>query len=84
MKEWLRKTIYDPVTKRFIHASKCHVHPKQTLIYCGEKIKNKNLWREDGTCPFNVGPSYHTEAEFSNRWIVHPLIGNKTWGLGRS
>ncbi len=23
--------------------------------------------------------SYHTEAEFGKRWIVHPLIGNVSW-----
>ncbi|KAG8171358.1 hypothetical protein JTE90_012996, partial [Oedothorax gibbosus] len=26
--------------------------------------------------PFDVGSSYHCEAEFAKRWIVHPLIGN--------
>src|SRR3954462_8503524 len=28
---------------------------------------------------FDVGSSYHTEAEFGKRWIVHPLIGNVSW-----
>ena len=23
--------------------------------------------------------SYHTEAEFNKRWIVHPLVGNMSW-----
>jgi len=27
----------------------------------------------------NIGSSYHTEAEFGKRWIVHPLIGNVSW-----
>jgi len=30
-------------------------------------------------CSFDVGSSYHTEAEFGKRWIVHPLIGNVSW-----
>ena len=28
---------------------------------------------------FDVGSSYHCEAEFAKRWIVHPLIGNVSW-----
>ena len=28
---------------------------------------------------FDVGSSYHCEAEFTKRWIVHPLIGNVSW-----
>src|SRR3569833_4772338 len=30
-------------------------------------------------CSFDVGSSYHCEAEFTKRWIVHPLIGNVSW-----
>ena len=28
---------------------------------------------------FDVGSSYHCEAEFTQRRIVHPLIGNVSW-----
>ena len=28
---------------------------------------------------FDVGSSYHCEAEFAQRRIVHPLIGNVSW-----
>ena len=28
---------------------------------------------------FDVGSSYHWEAEFSKCWIVHPLTGNVSW-----
>ena len=28
---------------------------------------------------FDVGSSYHGEAEFAKRWIVHPLTGNVSW-----
>ena len=28
---------------------------------------------------FDVGSSYHTEAECGKRWIVHPLIRNVSW-----
>ena len=28
---------------------------------------------------FDVGSSYHYEAEFVKCWIVHPLIGNVSW-----
>ena len=28
---------------------------------------------------FDVGSSYHCEAEFAKRWIVHPPIGNVSW-----
>ena len=28
---------------------------------------------------FDVGSSYHHEAEFVKRWIVHPLTGNVSW-----
>ena len=28
---------------------------------------------------FDVGSSYHCEAEFAKCWIVHPLIGNVSW-----
>ena len=30
-------------------------------------------------CFFVVGSTYHTEAEFGKRLIVHPLIGNVSW-----
>ena len=28
---------------------------------------------------FDVGSSYHCEAEFTKCWIVHPPIGNMSW-----
>src|SRR6185437_6345897 len=28
---------------------------------------------------FDVGSSYHCEAEFTKCWIVHPPIGNVSW-----
>jgi len=28
---------------------------------------------------FDIGSSYHCEAEFTKRWIVHPTMGNVSW-----
>ena len=42
-------------------------------------LRQANVHNDVAFLSFDVSSSYHCKAEFTECWIVHPLIGNVSW-----
>ncbi len=59
------------------------VQKKKKLFFL-TRYQGTGLWQPSAHSDvafwsFDVGSSYHCEAVFAKRWIVHPLTGNVSW-----